>query len=236
MKLHCQFTSFFLTLLLAGCASSSVEEQRSVNADQGLAIAFNFSNHRRGELEPCGCSINPKGGIVREVTAHKVLGGDFPSVSSGITFLPREHAKLSPAVKQGKAKFIVEGLNALKTAVVAPAIDDGALGTAVFRAIAKDAKFDFTSANLVERASGKLLFKPFVEKTIAGQKVTFLGISDPATQERNLKTEWRALSPKKVLQDFFFGSPRKKYGSGCCAHQFRWPLGFTQWCAVKLLA
>jgi hypothetical protein len=197
-------TPLFSMGVLVSCASKPEMGSRESRELSGLAPAFFLMAHRRGEIEPCGCSISPKGGVAREATAARQLAQPpLGSISTGITFIPREFRHFGPERLLGRARFMVDALNLLNTSIVAPAIEDGLLGTESVRVLQQRSKFEWVGTNLVDKKSGKLVFASHIQKQIGGQKFTFLGLSHSRVTEKGLNSAWKAESPVKALEAFF---------------------------------
>jgi len=79
-----------------------------------------------------------------------------------------------------KARVIVDAYNEIGVAALALGPYDFAAGLEVVRALERVAAFPFLCANLLDRASGEPLFRPYVIAEAGGRRVGLLGVLDSA--------------------------------------------------------
>jgi 2',3'-cyclic-nucleotide 2'-phosphodiesterase (5'-nucleotidase family) len=78
-----------------------------------------------------------------------------------------------------KASLIIESLNLMGYHALGIGDDDLSLGKEFLAEMAKKAKFPFLTSNLVDDATGKTLFQPFVIHEIQGFKVGIFSLLSP---------------------------------------------------------
>jgi len=168
----------FTTLaLLAGCAS----QPPRVAPKQAVFTILHQSN-RQGTLEPCGCEVNPFGGIDREKNAveqFKNEGNALFYVDAGNTFFATER-KGSASHYVAKAKNLVGMLNVAGLDVLSPGPIDYETGIDSLRDISKKAQFPFVSTNVVD-ASGKTIFAPYALIEKKGLIIAFVSATPPSS-------------------------------------------------------
>src|SRR5205823_6956181 len=107
-------------LFLAACSSTSSRKEASLPATNSKKVSIVMTSSRFLEIEPCGCSIAPLGGVEREWTAMQKAkasaeGGQVLNFTAGTTFVPVEKSfdvkKKDFYVR--KAAYLMEAMNAL---------------------------------------------------------------------------------------------------------------------------
>lgn len=128
-------------------------------------LALVHQSNRHGVLEPCGCSVNPYGGVEREYNALEKLrseaGRQVVYLDAGNLFwkaTDEQKGHLGHHVK--RAETVVEILSEMSLDAFAPGPKDYALGLETLAALADEADFPFVSTNVVG-PSGKPLFSPY---------------------------------------------------------------------------
>ncbi len=200
--------SFALNLVLiflAGCAAAPTVDRTA--ASEAPTVRLSFTNHRMGELEPCGCSMHPEGGLSREWELYKRENFDGIKTSAGVTFLPLPEAYKAAQKTHylTKAGYMVEGMNQLGTAVLGVSIEDALLGAESLKALAKKAKFPFISANLVDKNTGKPLFDPAFEVKRDGVIFTFIGLTSQPYYGYPAPADVKATDPATALKTTLAG-------------------------------
>lgn len=178
MPLRTPALALVLTALLFGCASNGPTAPRETASASG-EVEIAFTNHRMGELEPCGCSTHPEGGLSREWEFYKREGFKGIATSAGITFvpLPENFNASNNAHYLRKANYLVDGMNQLGVAALGVSIEDALLGVDNLKTLSKKAKFPFLSANLVDKKTGERLFPAYHEIKQGSAVLTFIGLS-----------------------------------------------------------
>jgi 2',3'-cyclic-nucleotide 2'-phosphodiesterase (5'-nucleotidase family) len=78
-----------------------------------------------------------------------------------------------------KAHLIIESLNLMGYDALGIGDDDLSLGKEFLLEISKKAKFPFLSSNLIDEASGKSLFQPYLIKESQGMKIGIFSLLSP---------------------------------------------------------
>src|SRR5690606_8606291 len=108
-------------------------------------VVLSVLSHRMSELEPCGCSSKPRGGVARELEWRKKNDSAL-HLSVGTTFVPgpEEFQANQMELYRLKAKFVARALALVKTAVISPSAADTALGLAALQDLAKQSQIPWT--------------------------------------------------------------------------------------------
>jgi len=172
-------------LMVAGCASTpGSNAQKSLASLQAPSVQFLFVPARRANMEPCGCTVRPVGGVVREANALKELRAHEGVVKSfylvsGPSLVGEE--KPTRALGEQKAQLMIQAMNELQVNAYSPAADDFVLGNDTIQKMANASKFPWVSSNLVWKGKGKSVFQPSLELTLPdGRKAVVMGVSRPS--------------------------------------------------------
>ena len=137
------------------------------------------------EFYDCGCPKNPLGGLARKTFFLKNMmpGRDSFLIDAGNALFDSNQINpdnLSIENKRFKARNFVKTLEFLGQDVVNIGSNDFKGGVDFLINITKDSSVNFISANLYDKSSNKLLFKPYhiIEKD--GAKIAFIGLSQSA--------------------------------------------------------
>lgn len=178
-----------VVLLLAAACSSTTTTRREASLPGAKTLTIAMTANRSLELEPCGCSIAPLGGLEREWNAmEKVKASGSQALlnfSSGPTFVPPGKT-FDPKKREyytRKAAFLLEALNTLGLSALSLSADDFNLGADQIRTLEKKAQFPFISTNLYSKSTGKPLFERYREYTVGDMTVLVLGVSHKPTGE-----------------------------------------------------
>ena len=129
-----------------------------------------YSNDVWGEVEPCGCRKDPKGGFLRKLTLIRRLqkeGWAPLQLDAGNAFFSTSDIPdVLRAQSLVQATYVVESMNLLKQDAFVPGPRDFAGGMDFFLQLKKKAKFSFLASNLVNRKSGK----PFLPASVVLKK------------------------------------------------------------------
>jgi len=126
-----------------------------------------------GYLEPCGCKMNPAGGLGRRAWLYDQIQGNFPG--SAIVQLDVGNLSDTPTPAGDlRTAALIEGMNRLGFSAANVGERDLALGYDDFHRRTGAAKFPFVSSNIVDRDTREPVFKPFV----------ILETNVPATQQK----------------------------------------------------
>jgi len=114
-----------------------------------------------GYVEPCGCKLNPAGGLGRRAWLYDQIQSNFPG--SAIVQLDVGNLSDNPTpVGELRTTALIEGMNRLGFSAANVGERDLALGYDDFHRKTGAAKFPFVSSNIVDRDTREPVFKPFV--------------------------------------------------------------------------
>lgn len=177
--------SLLSLVFVVGCASAPSPVAENRPGALGNALQVIAASNRNLELEPCGCSMAPLGGLQRERNLlEKTLipaGASRFFFSTGTTFVPgpthfsaqqTEHYRL-------KAGFLAKAMDLLHVTAVAPTANDLALGADTLRQIEKTAHFKLVTTNLWDKNRGGPVFTPRLDYQFDGATVYVFGLSSP---------------------------------------------------------
>ena len=140
------------------------------------------------EYYDCGCPKAPLGGLARKAFFFKnMMSGREPLlVDAGNTFF--SHGVINPDglrvdSKKYKAKNFVSALELIGYEVVNIGSNDFKLGEVFLKEITSDSSINFLSANLYDKNTNSLLFKPYHIKEEDGVKIGFIGLSEATRYE-----------------------------------------------------
>ena len=137
------------------------------------------------EFYDCGCPKNPLGGLARKTFFLKNMmpGRDSFLIDAGNALFDSNQINpdnLSVENKRFKARNFVKTLEFLGQDVVNIGSNDFKGGVDFLVNITKDSSVNFISANLYDKSSNKLLFKPYHILEKDGAKIAFIGLSQSA--------------------------------------------------------
>jgi 2',3'-cyclic-nucleotide 2'-phosphodiesterase (5'-nucleotidase family) len=143
-------------------------------ADKQLSLVITGDNG--GEVAPCGCKMNPTGGLAKRKTLLKSWSGQpLLVIDAGNALFQNPGA--ADAKQQERAAFIAKTMAELGTVAMAVGTRDLAAGLPFLKASAEKAKLKLLSANL--REGEKSLFEGSTVWTGSGVKVGLIGLSAP---------------------------------------------------------
>lgn len=206
-KLSYFFASLTLGVLLS-CSSQKVVPQANSEKD----FTFLVSANRYLDLEPCGCSLNPLGGIAREWNYLAEERAKDPSLLyfvAGTSFV-REHGRFDPENKAQysvMAKFAADAFGKFKVTALSPTDEDLYLGEEALKELSRSSQVPFISTNLYSTKTKAPIFQTHLETTHKGVPLLILGAS--ANSERGRSKKYKAEPIVKTLQTFFKNRPRK---------------------------
>lgn len=199
-----------VAFIVVGCSSKT-----SKDSVQGKTLEVIASTNRHLELEPCGCSINPIGGVDREWNWLQSIAPSKSTqrlyMASGTTFLP-EKENYKPALKShylAKAGFVVEALNQLGVQVLAPSASDFVYGVEPLRKLASEAHFPLVTTNIMA-SSGDTVFQESWRPELGGLDALVVSAASPAKKpfaNREVTIE----DPKKALSKVLAKTSRKTF-------------------------
>lgn len=114
------------------------------------AVTLIYSNDVMGELEPCGCRVEPHGGLIRKAGLLNTLNDqELLQLDAGnLLFGFESDAPALRAQAEIQAGYLIQAHNALHHDATIPSPKDFSLGFGVFEKLRKKAKFPFLAANL----------------------------------------------------------------------------------------
>jgi 2',3'-cyclic-nucleotide 2'-phosphodiesterase (5'-nucleotidase family) len=184
--------------------ANSVNHSFASPESQGQGrLGFLFSAHTMGEIDVCGCALNPKGGVDRRLNYVRKTRLDNPApitfLDAGNTLFPTETIQKSQ-IKKFKAradlilnsysKMLIQGMN------VAPL--DLSLGVEVLRELADKNKVPLVSSNIVD-SSGRLLFQGDIQLKVGNKNILVLGVSGGS--EKMSQLGLKTLDPATVIKE-----------------------------------
>ncbi|MBC7386692.1 MAG: hypothetical protein H7301_11100 [Cryobacterium sp.] len=176
------------------------------------ATTILYSNDVLGDVEPCGCRVDPMGGVVRRSGFLKSLAkegkGPFLQLDAGnFLFETIDFPESLKASRKLQAEALLDAHDRMGLAVTVPGDKDFALGVDTYRSLLAKTKIKILSANLT--LDGKPLFPGsavFDEKDASG-KTTRIGViglvGEGVTYPAPLKVEPRLPAferEKKLLE------------------------------------
>ena len=142
------------------------------------------------EYYDCGCPKAPLGGLARKAFFFNNMMSDKKPllVDAGNTFF--SHNSINPDglkadQKKYKAKNFVDALELIGYDVVNIGSNDFKLGQDFLEDITSESSINFISANLYNKSTNKLLFKPYHTLEEDGVKIGFIGLSE-ATRYKSI--------------------------------------------------
>ena len=158
-------------------------QEASKNNIQNISIVSTTNVY--SEFYDCGCPKNPLGGLARKTFFLKNMmpGRDSFLIDAGNALFDSNQINpdnLSIENKRFKARNFVKTLEFLGQDVVNIGSNDFKGGVDFLIDITKDSSVNFVSANLYDKSSNKLLFKPYHIMEKDGAKIAFIGLSQSA--------------------------------------------------------
>jgi 2',3'-cyclic-nucleotide 2'-phosphodiesterase (5'-nucleotidase family) len=150
-----------------------------------LDISIVSTSNVFSEYYDCGCPKNPLGGLARKTFFLKNMmpGRDSFLIDAGNALFDSNQINpdnLSLENKRFKARNFVKTLEFLGQDIVNIGSNDFKGGVDFLIDITKDSSVNFISANLYDKSSNKLLFKPYHVLEKNGAKIAFIGLSESA--------------------------------------------------------
>jgi len=191
---------------MVACTSLQPMNELDTSRQRGLKkLSIAYTAGRQLELEPCGCSLAPMGGLTREWNYieqwRKETEGTPLVLSGGTTFAPMQFKPKQLDLYRRKALVMVEGLNTLGVHVMAPTIEDSQIGIGSLQDLQKEARFRMVTTNL--RYNGQPLFSEFVKLNYGDLPLYILGISHASSSEhisKDVLVEPPVASIKRTLK------------------------------------
>jgi len=172
----------------------------AANETEEDALTILFTNNTNGEVDPCGCVRNQRGGVGRrstivryvrgkiaakdevleKVTNAKDLLGDRRNVLllDGGDFLFRG-VKIPERLREQsslRAHVMVSAYNRMAYDAVNVGAYDLIMGFAELKRLSAEANFPFLSSNLIDRKTGQPMFKRYMRKRVGRLTVGLFGL------------------------------------------------------------
>ena len=170
-------------MLIALCAGMW-NQSNAVDAEGERKFSLVYNVNNGGYVDVCGCKHKEvrQGSLTRRASFLRQLRAtdrDILLLDAGSALFPIgdrvKDEQRHEAVR--KAKLIVEAYNRMGYRAMAVGPFDLAAGYDVLKELEKNATFTMLSANLVDKESGALLFKPHTVFDIGGVKVGVVGLT-----------------------------------------------------------
>ncbi|HEX8823740.1 MAG TPA: 5'-nucleotidase [Archangium sp.] len=166
-----RFTLMVVAVLLLLPLGAQAEPRR---------LVLLFTGDNRGEIAPCGCKVEPQGGLARRKTAieaERARGLPVVLMDSG-NALFREPTRREESLVQQQAELVLEQMEAQGTVAMAVGERDLSLGLSYLQKATqgRNKKMKLLSANLVDKA-GKAPFTASLVVEAGGLKVGVVGVS-----------------------------------------------------------
>jgi hypothetical protein len=195
---------------LAGCQSADVREAQSLKVatpDANPRFSILYTSARRLDVAPCGCSLNPLGGIDREWKLRQGWAKDMGStlsLSAGTTFVPFEYRRANNAYYIKKADLLIQAFNAMGIEILTPAYEDFIYGQQQIASWRQATRATWTSANLYDRGTHKPIFPIYAEHEFGADRVTVIGVTSckldvPGRPDRTVECRPIVASLKNVF-------------------------------------
>lgn len=183
-----------LSLGLTGCATLP----RGTSSVRILA-----QSNRLLEIEPCGCSLGPLGGVEREWNYLEQVRANTPEsvyVLAGSTFSKSlENNKLLTSELRVKAGYLAEALAKMKVEAIGLTAQDFLIGKSSLLELKKNYQLPIVSSDLVDE-KGAPLFSNFLEVQKGETTLVFVSLTDPHLPEALQNKDFSLLSPERALE------------------------------------
>lgn len=174
---------FFIVILFSILFAQSEDTTKSTQNVSLVATSNVFA-----EYYDCGCPKAPLGGLARKAFFFKNMMSEREPllVDAGNTFF--SHGVINPDglrvnQKKYKAKNLVGALELIGYDVVNIGSNDFKLGSSFIKEITSESSINFISANLYDKNTNELLFKPYHTLEYDGVKIGFIGLSEATRYE-----------------------------------------------------
>jgi len=141
------------------------------------SITLLYTSDMQGNIDPCGCSKNPLGGIGARASLlrlWKTRGNNHALlVDSGDAFASE---KLFEAFNKPRRDFLVKVMNYVGYDLLNVGDTEFGFNRTALKELGAQAKFPLVSANIIDKTTGKPFFTPYVIKEMGGLKIAFLGL------------------------------------------------------------
>ena len=180
--------------------------------DSSSSLNLFFSQSRHLELEPCGCSLGPKGGVVREFNFFQSNRTPLKEPSlylvMGPTFSPDVGKTFQPSRKQYqvKAESLAKAFKSNQVNYVGAATEDTIWEKDYLEDLAKKGGFQWVSSNLYSTLHQKSYFSKYAWLEINQQKILITSLAAPPSslfrnEVKNLLVQDPETSIKETISE-----------------------------------
>lgn len=151
------------------------------NADPAIGILF--SGRVQGEIDVCGCSVNPRGGLTRRLNSaretRKTYGDGLLVLEPGNIYFPEKAGKLNSTLVE-KAKLIAKTQNLMQVSALNVGFLDRKFGLDFLKKLQGEFNLPIVSTNLMDPKTQKALFETQKDFKVKETLVTVLGLTESA--------------------------------------------------------
>jgi 2',3'-cyclic-nucleotide 2'-phosphodiesterase (5'-nucleotidase family) len=223
----------FVLLMLGACSSSRKSAEAvanwpaenpfedaesiqlpSVKATHPSQFRIYFSGNVNGETEPCGCAINPKGGLDRRLNFIRQSTREslFPHVildAGNVLFASERLDKSQAELQKQRAQLLLKGNRLMKVVAQNVGYLDLTAGVDFLKSSAAKEGVPLLSANWVD-AQGKLIFAPQMTFDLGREKVLIVGLSKGFKSESAGEEGVKVLDPFTTLEKILATAPAEQ--------------------------
>lgn len=189
---------YLVIMLLINISISQNLSDREIKEVSIVSTSNVFS-----EYYDCGCPKAPLGGLARK---KYFLNNLMPNrniilIDSGNMFFDSNSINpdnLSLENKKFKARNLVKTLEVLDQEVVNIGANDFKAGLDFLKDITEDSPVNFISANLFDKRTNQLIFKPYHIIDRAGLKIAFIGLSESADSKDLLNKDFNQIGNEYI--------------------------------------
>lgn len=197
-------------LLVAGCASKPTDPQKEgTTAAEKTSLTLLFSQQRKLNIEPCGCSLGQLGGLEREYNYLKKIrstGVDPIYLVGSGGFVPEDGFKARDLKRyRSKAETITEALAKFRVGAIVPDQGDLVIGIKTAQQLSRKFGVPFVSSNLVDAKTQKPLFLDKISLPFGKSNLVILGISGKDTAINPEGKKALVVEPRTALQKALTG-------------------------------
>jgi len=182
---------FIFIFFLSSCSKPKQEWERvpASQFDKSETTSIYFSNNVNGEIEPCGCVSNPKGGIGRKAQYFENLKKEgnqsFLYFDSGdIFFKSTEVSGFLEKQWELQAELLFEVYATLPLTAITLGEKDFSLGRDFLLSHIHKYGLPVVTSNIADTSTGETLFQEYLIKTVNNQKFGIFALAHPSHFEK----------------------------------------------------
>lgn len=180
------------------------------NADPEISILF--SGRIRGEIDVCGCTVNPQGGLSRRINFVRNQFGIKPEnllvVEPGNIYFSGPRGVQSKKA-QDRARLIAKAQGPMQVAAINVSHLDLLAGVKFLKNIQKEFSLPLISTNLVDEKTGSPIFEIRKDIKVLQTPITVLGFSNPNESTNGIPPGVKILDPDTVLTETLKSTPKQ---------------------------